>query len=441
MNIARLAWRQLRRDLKAGDIRILLAALTLAVVAVTAVGFVTDRAERALAIEANRLLGGDAVVRGDAPITGKLHAAANAPGLQRTETIELSSMIRVGDGADAQLKLGDLRALGAGFPLRGTFRIATADRGEHDADGIPLPGTVWMSRAGADTLGASVGDTVAIGDARLHLAALVLQEPDASLDYFNVAPKVFLNRRRPACHRPGAGRQPPPLPAGHRRRCDRGRSLRQDGEADPGARTAAGNHRRGAARDAFRARSRRPLPRTRRAGLGGAGRGCGGDGRAPPQRAPPVRRRGDALPRCQPAHAGRNPCRRTGDARRVRERAWRGDRVRPAVVRRPLAGGCVVVVDSTGGLAAGAAGARGRHGGAAGVRGTAGTRTAAGVGVARAAPRPRCHRTRRVAGRARRHRRHGRAAVVEGRLGHARQCDAGRASARRWRCWRRWHGC
>ena len=58
----------------AGDIRILLAALVLAVVAVTAVGFVTDRAERALAIEANRLLGGDAVLRGDAPIAGAIRA-------------------------------------------------------------------------------------------------------------------------------------------------------------------------------------------------------------------------------------------------------------------------------------------------------------------------------------------------------------------------------
>ena len=66
MKIAGLAWRQLRRDLASGDVRILLAALVLAVVAVTAVGFVTDRAARALAIEANRLLGGDAVLRSDA---------------------------------------------------------------------------------------------------------------------------------------------------------------------------------------------------------------------------------------------------------------------------------------------------------------------------------------------------------------------------------------
>jgi putative ABC transport system permease protein len=185
-----MAWRQLRRDLKAGDVRILLAALVLAVLAVTAVGFVTDRAERALAIEANRLLGGDAVVRADQPIAGKLREAANAAELRRAEATELQTMVRVGD----RLQLGDLRALGEGFPLRGAFRIADRAGGaERDAPGVPERGTVWMSQAGADTLGAQVGQEIAIGDSRLRLAALVTQEPDASLDYFNIAPKVFLN--------------------------------------------------------------------------------------------------------------------------------------------------------------------------------------------------------------------------------------------------------
>ncbi len=130
MRTLALAWRQLRRDLAAGDIRILIAALVLAVTAVTAVGFVTDRAGRALAIEANRLLGGDAVVRGDAPIGGAILAAAQAPGLQRTEVAELPTMIRLGRGDTAKLKLGELRALGAGFPLRGSFRIVDGT-GEH----------------------------------------------------------------------------------------------------------------------------------------------------------------------------------------------------------------------------------------------------------------------------------------------------------------------
>lgn len=195
-----LAWRQLRRDLKAGDIRILLAALTLAVVAVTAVGFVTDRAERALAIEANRLMGGDAVVRADEPITGAVREAANARGLRQTESVELTTMVRVlphAPGPNAPdapaLRLGELRALAPGFPLRGAFRLADAQGNERNAGTIPERGTVWMSRAGADTLGAAVGDTVLLGESRLQLTALVLQEPDASLDYFNVAPKVFLN--------------------------------------------------------------------------------------------------------------------------------------------------------------------------------------------------------------------------------------------------------
>ena len=76
-----LAWRQMRRDLAAGEVRILLAALVLAVMAVTAVGFLTDRAERALALEANRLLGGDAVLRADAADrAGDARARPRRPG-------------------------------------------------------------------------------------------------------------------------------------------------------------------------------------------------------------------------------------------------------------------------------------------------------------------------------------------------------------------------
>ena len=190
MRTARLAWTQFTRDLAAGEVRIMLAALVLAVLAVTAVGFVTDRAERALAQQANRLLGGDAILRSDAPIDDGVREAARAAGLQQTETVALDSMIRVGD----DLRLGDLSALGAGYPLRGAFRLVDAAGGaERNATGIPEPGSVWLSRAGADTLDARVGDTVTLGEARFRLAALVAQEPDASIDYFNVAPKVFLN--------------------------------------------------------------------------------------------------------------------------------------------------------------------------------------------------------------------------------------------------------
>ena len=190
MNPFVLAWRQLRRDFASGDVRILFVALVLAVVAITSVGFVTERAGRALAQEANRLLGGDAAIRGDAPIGDALHKAATAAGLQQADGMEFRSMLRVGES----LQLGELRALDGHYPLRGEFRLVDRPGGpERGARGGPARGTAWMSVAGAQTLGAKVGDTIAIGDAEFRLVALVAQEPDAALDYFNVAPRVALH--------------------------------------------------------------------------------------------------------------------------------------------------------------------------------------------------------------------------------------------------------
>ena len=185
----RLGWRLLRRDLAAGEVRVLLAALALAVAAVTTVGFVTDRAQRALAAEANRLLGADAVLRGDAPIGEAPRARAAELGLARTDTVALRSMLQVGE----RFRLGELRALGEGWPLRGSYRLAEAPGApERIVQSIPAPGTLWLSRAGADELGVAVGDTITVGELPLRLAALVVAEPDASLDYFNMAPRAFL---------------------------------------------------------------------------------------------------------------------------------------------------------------------------------------------------------------------------------------------------------
>ena len=179
MNPLLLAWRQLRRDFASGDVRILFVALVLAVVAITSVGFVTERAERALAQEANRLLGGDVALRGDTPIDKTIRDAANAPGLRHADTLEFRSMLRVGEA----LQLGELRALDGHYPLRGEFRLVDRIGGpERGVQGGPARGTAWMSVAGAQTLNAKAGDTIRIGDADFRLAALIAVEPDAALD-------------------------------------------------------------------------------------------------------------------------------------------------------------------------------------------------------------------------------------------------------------------
>ena len=79
-----LAARQLRRDLRAGELRLLLVAVTLAVAALAAVGFFADRLERGLARDARQLLGGDALVASDHPTPQALMDEARRRGFRET---------------------------------------------------------------------------------------------------------------------------------------------------------------------------------------------------------------------------------------------------------------------------------------------------------------------------------------------------------------------
>jgi putative ABC transport system permease protein len=185
-----LAWRFTRRDLASGEVRVLLAALMLAVAAVTAVAALTDRAERALAMEANRLLGGDAVLRADQPICDGPRRLAAELGLQVAEVQGFPSMVRAGEA----LRLSDIRALSDGYPLRGEFRLLDANGRESSATSIPAPGQIWITRGGAQALSVAVGDVLKVGSRELTITALIAQEPDAAMDYFNVAPKVSINQ-------------------------------------------------------------------------------------------------------------------------------------------------------------------------------------------------------------------------------------------------------
>lgn len=54
----RLAWRSLWRDVRAGELRLLFVALTLAVAALSAVAFFSSRLDAVLRRDAAQLLGG-----------------------------------------------------------------------------------------------------------------------------------------------------------------------------------------------------------------------------------------------------------------------------------------------------------------------------------------------------------------------------------------------
>jgi putative ABC transport system permease protein len=62
------ALRSFGRELRSGEVLVLLAAVSLAVAALTAVGFLTDRIGKAVARQANEVLAADLRLRSQAPV-------------------------------------------------------------------------------------------------------------------------------------------------------------------------------------------------------------------------------------------------------------------------------------------------------------------------------------------------------------------------------------
>jgi putative ABC transport system permease protein len=192
-NALMLAWRQTLRDFRAGELRLLLVAVTLAVGALTAVGFFADRLERSLARDARQLLGGDAIVASDKPTPPAFIDEARARSLSIATTTSFPSMGRAPDDKGGASKLVAVKAVSDGYPLRGRLKLRNAPGApERDSAGAPEPGTVWVDAALLDALQLKMGDTLLLGDAALKIARIVAIEPDRGAGFMSFAPRVML---------------------------------------------------------------------------------------------------------------------------------------------------------------------------------------------------------------------------------------------------------
>ncbi|HSV82449.1 MAG TPA: FtsX-like permease family protein [Ramlibacter sp.] len=189
-----LGWRTLWRDLRAGELRLLIVAVTLAVAALTAVGFFADRLKGGLARDARQLLGGDAVVVSDAPTPQVFLERAQALGLRSVTTLQFPSMGRAPDALGGASRLVGLKVVPPGYPLRGGLQTAPApDQPGSNARGVPAPGEAWVDSALLEALALKPGDPLLLGDASLRVARVITLEADRGSGFLNFAPRVMIN--------------------------------------------------------------------------------------------------------------------------------------------------------------------------------------------------------------------------------------------------------
>lgn len=182
--------RALRRDWNSGEIRLLLLALITAVAAVASVSLLIDRIDQALQRDAAQMLGGDVVIRSGQPLPDHFVERAHDLGLNTAQTLEFPSMVMHGNASH----LVSLKAVSPGYPLRGNVRLQSVEEGPGGviADGKPQPGTVWIDPQLQGLLQLPGSAHIEVGNIALQVAGVIAHEPDRSMRFVNVAPRVIM---------------------------------------------------------------------------------------------------------------------------------------------------------------------------------------------------------------------------------------------------------
>jgi putative ABC transport system permease protein len=201
-----LGWRNLWRDFRSGELNLLVISVVLAVAALTAVGFFSDRLQAGLWRDARQLLGGDAVVVSDKPTAANFQQKAEALGLKTNATLSFPSMARADDAKGGETKLVALKAVTDGYPLRGQMSLLNlqgSNANQSDLSqsrpvkltrDVPQPGQAWIDPALLEVLNLQMGDALWLGDKSFQIAALIDREPDRGAGFMNFAPRVMIHQ-------------------------------------------------------------------------------------------------------------------------------------------------------------------------------------------------------------------------------------------------------
>ena len=183
------------RDWRSGELRLLLAALLLAVGAVSAISLFVDRLHRALVAESTSFLAADRVIDSSREVPENFRALARQHNLDIADVLTFPSMVSAQastDHADAA-RLASVKAVTPGYPLRGVLRTTGQPFTPGSVtDQVPKRGEVWMDSRLFPALGVYVNDAITVGYADFTVSAVLVSEPDRGGSFFEFAPRLLM---------------------------------------------------------------------------------------------------------------------------------------------------------------------------------------------------------------------------------------------------------
>ena len=184
---AKLLW----RDWRGGQLNLIVSALVLAVMVVTAVSLLADRVERGINQQITAFLAADLAVRAGTEIEQKYFDQSQALGLNTAKTAQFRSMVFAGEYSH----LASVKAVENAYPLRGLIELSEFEDTQTSvklSNGPPV-GEVWVEPRILNLLDIQLGETIELGYSNLKVTRLILNEPDRGTGFSVAGARVLMS--------------------------------------------------------------------------------------------------------------------------------------------------------------------------------------------------------------------------------------------------------
>ncbi|MDX1538438.1 ABC transporter permease [Arsukibacterium sp.] len=181
----RLFWRELRR----GELWVIAFALFLAVGSVVSLSGITQSVKSALQQRSAQFTAADRVLGSSQPFDESFFNVATELDIASARQMQFDSMLFVGE----QMQLATVKAVSDSYPLRGELILHRSASIMAGPPGQLTPGEVWFEARLLDLLQVKPGDKIELGDTKLVVAGVIVNEPDAPLSVFGGSPRVIMH--------------------------------------------------------------------------------------------------------------------------------------------------------------------------------------------------------------------------------------------------------
>lgn len=182
----RLCW----REFKSGELNVLLLALIIAISSHTAIGFFTERLNKAMSYRARDLMGADLLIQSARSKPAGWFDEARAQGLDFSEVLLFSSVVMRGE----DMLLVGVKAVDQHYPLKPGLKTSTRAYGEAvETTQGPLPGEVWVETRVLNEMDLQIGQTLTLGAVSFTVSRVLNFEPDRGSSLYSFTPRVMMN--------------------------------------------------------------------------------------------------------------------------------------------------------------------------------------------------------------------------------------------------------